>query len=69
MVSLHTLLTYRGHQLHLTVTQHDLTLAASPCNVQPIVVRVADRPPTTVSSGQTITVSLKPAPHSRDPRA
>ncbi|MFI7574278.1 glycosyl hydrolase family 65 protein [Micromonospora sp. NPDC049497] len=69
MVSLHTLLTYRGHQLHLTVTQHDLTLAASPCNVLPVTVRVAGHPLTTVSSGQTITVPLKPAPHSRNPRS
>ncbi len=65
MVSLHTLLTYRGHQLHLTVTQHDLTLTASPCNVRPATVRVAGHRPMTVSSGQTATVPLKPVPNSR----
>ncbi|WP_170839472.1 glycosyl hydrolase family 65 protein [Micromonospora halophytica] len=59
MVSLHTLLTYRSHQLHLTVTRHDLTLAASPCNARPVTVRVAGHPPTTISSGQTITVPVK----------
>jgi trehalose/maltose hydrolase-like predicted phosphorylase len=66
MVSLHALLTYRGHQLHLTVTQHDLTLAASPCNVQPVTVLVAGHYPMTLSSGQTITVPLKPTPDSRN---
>ncbi|MGC1214818.1 MAG: glycosyl hydrolase family 65 protein [Micromonospora sp.] len=69
MVSLHTLLTYRGHQLHLTVTQHDLTLTASPCNVLPATVRVAGHPPMTISSGQMVTVLLKPVPGSRNPRS
>ncbi|MFY1575756.1 glycosyl hydrolase family 65 protein [Verrucosispora sp. WMMD703] len=69
MVSLHTLLTYRGHQLHLTVTRHDLTLAVSPCNAGPVTVRVAGHPPTTISSGQTITVPVKPAPPGRDPQS
>lgn len=62
MINLHTELTYRGHQLHLTATQHDLTLVASPCNVAPVAVHVAGQPPMTISSGQTVTVPLKPAP-------
>ena len=60
MISLHTLLTYRGHQLHLTVTQHDLTLIASPCNVSPITVRVAGHHQMTIGGGRTVAVPLKP---------
>jgi trehalose/maltose hydrolase-like predicted phosphorylase len=41
---LHTMLTYRGHQLHLTATQHDLTLIASPCNAAPVTVHPAGQP-------------------------
>jgi len=64
MARLHTLLTYRGHQLHLTATQHDLTLIASPCNVEPVTVRIAGQPPMTLKSGQTVTAPLKPHPAS-----
>lgn len=66
MISLHTLLTYRGHRLHLTVTQRDLTLIASPCNVLPVTVRIAGREPMILSSGQTVTVPLKAAPRPAD---
>ncbi|MER6592636.1 glycosyl hydrolase family 65 protein [Micromonospora purpureochromogenes] len=66
MASLHTLLTYRGHQLHLTVTQHDLTLTASPCNVQPVTVRVAGHRAMSIGSGQSVTVA--PAPRTSGAR-
>ena len=68
MVSLHTLLTYRGHQLHLAVTQHDLTLTASPCNVLPVTVRVAGHHPMTISSGQTVVIPLNPHPIAKQTR-
>ncbi|MFG1955177.1 glycosyl hydrolase family 65 protein [Micromonospora sp. NPDC048830] len=62
ITKLHTLLTYRGHQIHVTATQHGVALIASPCNVAPVTVHVAGQPPTTIRSGQTVTVPLKPAP-------
>lgn len=63
ITKLHTLLTYRGHQLHLTATQNEVTLIASPCNVAPINVHAAGQPPMTIGGGQEITIPLKPAPH------
>jgi len=59
---LHTLLTYRGHQIHVTATQRDVTLKASPCNAAPVTVRPAGQPPLQIQGGQEVTVPLKPPP-------
>lgn len=59
---LHTLLTYRGHQIHVTATQRDVTLKASPCNADPVTVHPAGQPPLQIAGGQEVTIPLKPAP-------
>ncbi|HEX5995153.1 MAG TPA: glycosyl hydrolase family 65 protein, partial [Jiangellales bacterium] len=61
VTTMHTLLTYRGHQIHIAVTQNDLTLIASPCNVAAATVRVAGRPPVSLNGGQGVTIPLKQA--------
>ncbi|HEX5598581.1 MAG TPA: glycosyl hydrolase family 65 protein [Micromonosporaceae bacterium] len=55
---MHTLLTYRGHQLHVTATQDALTLVASPCDIAPVTVRVARQPPRRLGGGQRVTIRL-----------
>ena len=55
---LHTLITYRGHQLHVTATRNALALIASPCNAAPVTVHVAGQPPLTIGGGQQVSVSL-----------
>lgn len=57
---LHTLLTYRGHQIHVTATQRDVTLQASPCNADPVVVHPAGQPPLQIKGGQEVKISLNP---------
>jgi trehalose/maltose hydrolase-like predicted phosphorylase/phosphoglycolate phosphatase-like HAD superfamily hydrolase len=59
---LHTLLTYRGHQIHVTATRSDLTLKASPCDAVPITVHPAGQQALEISGGQELTIPLKPAP-------
>jgi trehalose/maltose hydrolase-like predicted phosphorylase len=59
ITAMHTLLTYRGHQIHLAVTQKDLTLIASPSNVAPVTVRVDGQAPTSITGGQEVTIPLK----------
>lgn len=59
---LHTLLTYRGHQIHVTATQRDVTLKASRCNAAPVIVHPAGQPPIQIKGGQEVVVPLKPAP-------
>jgi trehalose/maltose hydrolase-like predicted phosphorylase len=58
---LHTLLTYRGHQIHITATQHDVTLKASPCNAAPVIVHPAGQAPLQIKGGEEMTVPLKPS--------
>ncbi|WP_435589889.1 glycosyl hydrolase family 65 protein [Micromonospora aurantiaca (nom. illeg.)] len=55
---LHTLITYRGHQLHVTATGSALALIASPCNAAPVTVHVARQPPQTIGGGQQVSISL-----------
>ncbi|MCT2280189.1 family 65 glycosyl hydrolase [Micromonospora chalcea] len=55
---LHTLVTYRGHELHVTATRGALALTASPCNAAPITVHVAGQPPLTIGGGQQVSVPL-----------
>ena len=62
ITTLHTLLTYRGHQLHVTATQSEVTLIASPCNLAPVDVHAAGQPPLTIGGGQKMTIPLKPVP-------
>ncbi|MBX6749003.1 MAG: family 65 glycosyl hydrolase [Micromonosporaceae bacterium] len=62
ITTLHTLITYRGLQIHIAVTQQDLTLTASPCNVAPVTVHVDGQPPARLTGGQEITFPLKPNP-------
>lgn len=59
---LDTLLTYRGHQIQITATQHDVTLKASPCNAAPVIVRPAGQTPLQIKGGEEMTVPLKPVP-------
>lgn len=59
---LHTLLTYRGHQIHVTATQREVTLKASPCEAVPVTVHPAGQPPLQITGGQEVTIPLKPAP-------
>lgn len=59
---LHTLLTYRGHQIHVTATRRDVTVKASPCNAAPVTVHPAGQPPLQLAGGQEVAVPLKPAP-------
>jgi trehalose/maltose hydrolase-like predicted phosphorylase/phosphoglycolate phosphatase-like HAD superfamily hydrolase len=56
---LHTLLMYRGHEIHVTATQRDVTLAASPCDAAPVTVHPAGQPPLQVAGGQEVTIPLK----------
>jgi trehalose/maltose hydrolase-like predicted phosphorylase len=61
ITTMHTLLTYRRHQIHVAVTQQDLTLTASPCNVAPVTIRVAGRAPMSLNGGQEVAIPLKQA--------
>ncbi|HEX5542672.1 MAG TPA: glycosyl hydrolase family 65 protein [Micromonospora sp.] len=58
---LHTLLTYRGQQVHVTADQSVLALVASPCAAAPITVRVAGQPPLRLEAGEQRSIALKPA--------
>lgn len=56
VAKLHTLLTYRGHQIHVTASQQEMVLTASPCNAAPVTVHFAGRPPVQLSGGQKVTI-------------
>lgn len=57
---LHTMLTYRGHWLHISITQAVLTITASPCEAAPVAVRAAGRL-LHLAGGQKATVPLSTA--------
>ena len=59
VATLHTLITYRGQQLHVTATQSDMTLVAAPCDVPPLTVHPAGHAPASICGGQTLTFPLK----------
>lgn len=57
---LHTRLQYRGHWLHVTASQTEVTIVASPCEREPVTVRAAGET-RQVAGGQAVTIPLPPA--------
>jgi hypothetical protein len=48
-------LSYRGHRLRITAAHAETTIAASPCDAQPVTVRVGDHL-VQISGGQVATI-------------